>query len=273
MSLASPSQFPQSIGLAPQQAMGARFVPIALQWTLVAGNITSPVISDDLIIEGQEGMIDNIQSMYFDNSTNPSAVFLQFGNNQPMIIPARAQGYMPVLLSHSVRYTAFLFDGSVGLFTCNLLFFNTPVQPTIWYPQITEAFKARLNVVAAVNAGNIALSLSTTGAIPVVPNKLVYVHGIDIEATGATAEAMITGSIGGCLTSSITLAAQNYNFGIDVPVIGAGGVHISKRFDPPLRGATTLNASGYVAGAVVLSVPAMGAGQTGASASMFYSFE
>jgi hypothetical protein len=277
MSLAQPPQIPISIGLAPQQAMGARMSgPISLAWfgnTMQQG--LTNVISDDLIIEGEDGTISNIQSLYYDNSNCPLTVALTIGDTQQTILLApKTQGYLPIMATNSMRYSAVAYGNSnlVGntTFTTELSFMNVPVGATVW----PVAGVASMLVSSAVNAGGALLAIATNNnGVPLSGAGLVgrdtYIHGFDITGSGATAEGPITATLTNIAGLGFSAGTETVSFVVDVPVLG-GSVAFSRRFDPPLRATRLANGAPNT---VTLSAPSFGAGNTAMGVVLYYTVE
>lgn len=273
MSLQQPPQIPISIGLAPQQAQGARMVgPIQLTFVGVSNQFgLTTVVNDDLILEGEDGTINNIQSLYFDSSACPIPIELIINDTQQSIIlPAKCQGYLPVLATNSLRYTAFGYGGGAlagASYTVELSFLNVPCAAQIWSTMPSQNLVSSL-----VNAGNATLSLATNNnGVPIAGAGLgsgrdTYIYGFDVTGTGATAEAPVTATLTNIAGLGYAGATETVSFVIDVPVLGAS-VNFTRRFEPPLRATRT---AANIPNTVTLSVPAMGAGQTAAGAVLYY---
>lgn len=268
MSLQQPAQFPISIGLAPQQAQGARGIgPIVLNFNVftAASGLTN-VISDDLIIEGEDGSINNIQAVYFDSSQCPLPVSFTIGDSQQTIIfPPKSQGYIPIMATNAMRYTAVGYGGGgVALgYQVLLTFLNVPVQPQIWSVMPLTGL-----VAAGVSAGNtvMAVSANNNGGVSMPLGRDVFVDGFDISGNGATAEGPITATLTNISDSNWNGTATTLSFVIDIPALGTP-VSVSRRFDPPLR---TIRQASNVPGSPALTVPAFGAGNTAAGVLLYY---
>lgn len=273
MSLQQPPQIPISIGLAPTQTMGARMVgPVALTFTGPATVFgLTAVISDDLIIEGEDGTISNIQTIFFDTSDCPIPVaFTILNTQQTVILPPKSQGYIPVLATNSLHYSAYGFGGGAlagGSYSVELSFLNVPCTAQIWSVMPTQNLVSSLT-----NAGNAALAVATNNSGFPIPTfgpgsgRDTYIYGFDITGTGATAEAPITATLSNIAGSSFGGGTETVSFVVDVPVLGSS-VNFTRRFDPPLR-ATRLAAG--TPNTVTLTVPAMGLGQTAAGVVLYY---
>lgn len=275
MSIFQPPQVPISIGLAPTQAMGARMVgPVTLTFqALTTQQGLTSVVADDLIIEGEDGTISNIQSLYFDTSNCPLSVqFTISDTQQALVLPPKSQGYIPILATNSMRYSAVAYGG-VGAganYSIELSFLNVPTPLAIW----PTAGIASSLVASGVNAGAATLAVGTNNnGVPLLPQNTVgrdiYIHGFDITGGGATAEAVITATMTNIAGSAFAAVSETLSFLFDVPAIG-GSVNFARRFDPPLRGTRT--AAG-APNSVILSVPSFGVGNLGMGANLYYTVE
>lgn len=268
MSLANPPQLPISTGLAPQQAQGARCVgPIQVIFTTqVAGFDQFLTVSDDLVLENQDGTIDNIQSLYFDASICWSDVVLtMLDTGQTIRIPAKSCGYLPLLCSNSLRYSAAMQNGTEGQQNApfvNIWFYNTPCVPYIWNC-VTPLTQGGVNSTGIV-AGNTAIALNPLNGFTLPANRNIYFTDIAVAGSGATAE-------GNALVTLTNLAPQplgaigSMSWGIEVPVIGAGSISFKRTFNPPLRAATNppaVGKPGFTYLSPILQVTAVGAGNT-----------
>jgi hypothetical protein len=272
MSLAQPPQVPINMGLAPNFAQGARMVgPILLAFNATNNVQPTPTISDDLIIENADGSINNIQGVYFDNSQNNGSVFFTIGDTlQTLVFPPKSYGYLPILATNSLRYSAFAYGTTnIGQFNCLISFLNVPTQPIIWNC-VPASYQSRMLISSAANAGNAVLNVSL---LNLQNNKTTYIHGFDVTGTSATAEAAISvtftnlavgGGFGGIATNTWV---------VDVPAAPGPGVNFTRRFDPPARVGTNTTAGGFTFDIALLEVPAMGAGQTAAGAVIYYSID
>ena len=248
MSLYKPQQRPHFITSSPLGDMGLRTLPITLVFS--AANTT---ISDDLVLENENGVISGVQTVYIDNSANPSHFLLLFQESgQAIYAEAFSQGYYSCIVHQSCAYSAsvFITGGAVNV---GLQFLNVAVQPSVW---VTQNFIGW--VVQSTNAGNAIISLAATGQA----GKMNFITGFDITGTGVTAAqniAVTLGSLAGFTGGSLTAT-----YDVFVPLIANGNVAYSQRFSPPLR-------SPVLGGTTTLTVPAMGAGGT-ASAAVLYGY-
>lgn len=272
MSKSQPSQRPISIGLAPTQEQGARMIgPISITFTGASINTTgnTNVVTDDLAIELENGTINNIQSVFFDSSGCPIPVALTFNDTQQTIVfPPKSQGYIPVLATNSMSYSAVGYGGGAvagATYNIDVSFLNTPCEAQIW-----STLPGSMLCQTSVNAGNTALlATPNNGGVPFSnpQGRDLYIYGFDITGTGATAEGSITATLTNIATANYAGASGSLSWQFDVPVLGAGSVNFTRRFDPPLRVTRAVNGSPSTP---ALSVPAMGAGQTAAGIALYY---
>lgn len=270
MSLANPSQSPINFGLAPQQAMGARQIgPILIPFqSAVGGQFIIMTYADDLTVEGQEGMIDNIQSIFFDNMANFFDVyFTMLDTGQVLCLPAKTQGYLPILCANSIRYQAQIGYSEAQQSTpfIKVSFFNTPVQPCIWGPR--EIGQTTGYLASASNAGNAVTGTSLTNGSSIQQNKNIYVTRISYDGDCPTVGTNVTMTLTNMINGN-TGAIGNLTWQFGAPA-GPGIIHWEKTFPQPLRAATTplsgAHPPGFQSLLPVLSAPAVGAGQTWSS--------
>jgi hypothetical protein len=269
MSLFNPPQVPVNLGLPPQGIQGARMAgPILLAFQASNGVTPTPTISDDLIIEGEDGTINNIQAIYFDNSQNNGSVFFTIGDTlQTLVFPPKSWGYMPILATNSLRYSAFAFGTTnVGQFNCLISFLNIPVQPIIW-SNVPGSYQSRMLTNSNSNTTGAAVNI---GLLGLVLNKTAFIHGFDVGMSSATAESQITISLTN-LASGSEGASQSLGFLATVPV--AGGLNFTRRFDPPFRVVTAAAVGGFNSANALLEIPAAPTGVTSVSGIIYYSID
>lgn len=106
---------------------GTRSLPIVYNFASAAS------FNDDLTVEMQMGEIDFVQSVYVDNSLNNNPLLIQFlyGPQQPLRIPALAQGIFPVIAAGQVKYTISTTQANVNV---TLIFQNIPGEQMLWGP-------------------------------------------------------------------------------------------------------------------------------------------
>ena len=116
----------------------------------------SGTIEDDLLLENTNGVIQFVQSVYVDNSTNINPLTIIFKiTRQKLVIPAGAQGIWPVFSIDQTQFSiSTVVDPSA---TGALIFLNVPMPLTQWGPTTVNA-----NVTPIVKAGNL---LDWSGAI------------------------------------------------------------------------------------------------------------
>jgi hypothetical protein len=271
------SQRPVGIGLAPTAEQGARITyPLIVGPSLLTGNATlfGSTLTFDLTMEDENGTINNVQTMYVDNSLSPSAFLFTFPETgQTIWAAAKTQGYYPIAIGQQGQMQARCMTpgGSTG-YSCMVQFLNVPVQASQWSTaQEDSAFVA----FSQTTVGNTAFTVNPLNPFPgmgptnfpglygglLVGKFALKIYGFDVTGTGATASSDIQVELaspvsGFSFTSSVF-------WDVFVPVIGTGNVNFSKKFDPPLypAGGTTQ---------MLLSVPAFGAGNTFASASLYF---
>lgn len=114
---------------------------------------------------------------------------------------------------------------------------------------ISAAFAAQ--PVTTKSSGNVA-NATATATIAAAPNNINYLTNIEIAFGGSTAgscvNATITGLLGGTATYAVCAPAGAL----------VSGLPITAEFVPPLNGAA-------INTAIVLTLPALGAGNTNAS--------
>lgn len=268
MSLANAPQLPINVGLAPQQAQGARCIgPIPLIFTTqVAGFNQFLTVSDDLVMEGEDGTINTVQSMFFDASNCWSdVVFTIVDTGQTLRLPAKSLGYLPILCSNSFRFSATMQTGTEGQQDApfiNVTFYNTPCQPFIW-DCITNMTQGSVNSTGVV-AGNTLINMTALAGFSVPPNKNLYVTDIGVSGSGATAEGNGTINLTNIVPAPLG-AIGTMSWGFEVPLLGAGSINFKRNFNPPLRAATSppaVGKPGFTSLVPVVNVPAVGAGNT-----------
>jgi hypothetical protein len=268
MAILQATQSPHSIGLPPNQSQGVRALgPYTIPFqTQVAGQYIVVSFSDDLIVENEDGSINNIQSLYFDNMANFFDVaFTMQDTGQTLYFPAKTCGYLPVMTSNTPRYYARIYGYSEAQQSTPFVvvtFFNTPVQPCVYSPVSTGAPFA-YNA-AASNAGNAALSVNLLNGSNLQNNLNLYVTGFGIVGSGATAESQGSATLTG-MAILPNGSVGNMVWYFDIPATGQS-VNFVRTFNPPLRAYTTpLSGShppGFETSQPVLTVAAFGAGNT-----------
>jgi hypothetical protein len=268
MAILQATQSPHSIGLPPNQPQGVRALgPYTIPFqTQVTGQNVVVSFSDDLIVENEDGSINNIQSLYFDNMANFFDVaFTMQDTGQTLYFPAKTCGYLPVMTSNTPRYYARIYGLSEAQQSTPFVvvtFFNTPVQPCVYSSVSTGAPYAFS--VAASNTGNAALGLNILNGGVLQTNLNMYITGIGIVGSGATVEGQGSATLTG-MAISANGSVGNMLFYFDVPAIGQS-VNFVRTFDPPLRAYTGplsgAHPPGFVTTQPVLTVAAFGSGNT-----------
>jgi hypothetical protein len=127
MSIFSPRQLPINNGLAPTVEQGPRVAKVVLHFTS-----TILTFTDDFAIEGQEGLINNIQGVYIDNSLSDATFSLTISDTGHNITVVKAtQGYFPIFCAEQVRYVA-IASGGTNYGNVNLFFYNIPLDACSW---------------------------------------------------------------------------------------------------------------------------------------------
>lgn len=267
MSKGQLNQFPHSIGLAPEQAQGVRALgPLLLSFPGIAGAGTQ-TYADDFNMEEIDGTINTIQSLWFDSSDMVfSAVLSIRETGQNVILPPNYQGYVPIFANAQMTYTVTTAGASASTYQqLSMTFFNTPCSPGIWKAP-SQSFS---NVVAASNAGNAAISLQANGGVAIRPGSQIYVDGFNITGTGATAGGAVTALLSG-IFGEVAGIIGNQPFLVPVPTL-PNNLNFERVFNPPLLcGLITKSGLGIAGGAPILTVPAMGVGQTAVGAELYY---
>lgn len=116
-------------------------VPVGVGCTDPKGPISLPLIFNvtsgqtylvDLSLFIQQGRISEIQSVFVDNSGNDAALTLTFsGSNQPLIIPAGSQAYLPILAPKLPQINVFSTGSTEGT-NVRVVFLNCPVPASVW---------------------------------------------------------------------------------------------------------------------------------------------
>lgn len=102
---------------------GPRAIPLQFDFTVQASYAV------DLQIQQASQKFSFIQTVFVDNSNNTSALSLQFDIlNQTINVPARMQGYFPVLVVNPPRMVA----TSAGGTKATVFLLNFPVAPAMW---------------------------------------------------------------------------------------------------------------------------------------------
>lgn len=244
MSNYNPQQVPIFLGLSPTVDMSSRAIRIPLTFS---NSILS--ITDDLVYENEQGVIGNVGCVYVDNSSNPCPLILNFLEvPQTIAIPAYEQGYYPIAVHQTVRYTASLIGTPNGTVTVPIIFLNVPGPMLNW---LTANYVAQSW--SATNAGAASLSVVSASG----PGLTAFATGFDVTGSGATGASNIQVTLASVIGTPSTLTWNVY-----VPALASGDVNFSIRFPSPVQCAT-------LGAALTLSVPSMGAGNTAASAILY----
>ena len=87
-------------------------------------------ILDDLFPEMSGSQIETIQSVYIDNSQNPSTLTFQFNQGQTLVAQPYTQGIYPVIAAGNLRYTATTTPG----LKIPIIFSNVAKPYQVWGP-------------------------------------------------------------------------------------------------------------------------------------------
>lgn len=241
MSKQQPPQFPHSIGLAPTGVQGVRVIPVTVSFPGAVNTIQ--VYNDDFFIEEQDGTINGIQSVYFDNSRNFAPMYLVINETQQALtLPAQMQGYLPVFALNGMSYTVSFMGseaGEQGNAVLKLMFYNTPCQPFMWNAYANEPSYVQY----AANVSGAALTATTNGASQVYPNRRIFVDGVDASVTGTISSTGMGLALSNILFTSQGQGGQN---GWTMPLSANGGFW-RQSFSPPLMAAfgTAIPGGGY----------------------------
>lgn len=266
MSKAALTQFPHSIGLAPQQSQGVRALgPLTIVFPGVASGLLQSY-TDDFNIEEIDGSINSIQSVWIDStlmSLNSILTIQETG--QSISIPPNSQGFVPVFAAGSMTYNITTVGATANMVQIlKLTFFNSPCSPGLWK---VDAGAPQF-VATALNAGNAVLSVQPNGGFAIPVGNQVYVDGFLITGTGAT----LGGAVTAVLANIYQLpngASGNLSFAVPVPNLPEN-LFFQVTFPKPLVCEVTKSGNTITSGGASLVVPAMGAGQLAASAFLFY---
>lgn len=126
MSNFSPRQLPCNCGLLPIASQGPRFVQVTIPFA-AAGSV-----SDDLVLENENGLIEGVQGIYLDTSATDATVTVQFlESGQKITVPKNTQAYLAALCGAQVPYKVTSASGTTyGPVT--IYFLNFPVANVLW---------------------------------------------------------------------------------------------------------------------------------------------
>lgn len=231
MSRQQPIQLPHSIGLAPTGVQGARVVPVIISFPGAVNLIQ--VYTDDFFLEEQDGTINGIQSVYFDNSRNFLPMFLVVNETQQALtLPAQSQGYLPLFALNGMSYTVSFMgteSGQQGNAVLKLMFYNTPTQPFIW-----NAYANPVGIVTEGSNTGAALTVTVNSSASVFPNRRIYIDGVDYSVSASAFTTVSTG----LNINNILLSSGGGGGAIDYQIpIPSGGTFWSTHFSPPLMSA------------------------------------
>lgn len=90
-------------------------------------------VNIDLSSLTEQGNIEFIASVFIDNADNtaPFTLTVDGGSNQRLIMPARGQGYLPIIVNNPPKFIA---STTVALIV-PMYFMNAPMQPIVWLTQ------------------------------------------------------------------------------------------------------------------------------------------
>jgi hypothetical protein len=102
---------------------GPKVIPLRIDFS----GVTEWQVDGSQVVE--RGKIEYIQALWVDNYSNTNPLIIEMNlTNQRIVIPARSQGYVPVLSPNPPK---FIFSTQAGPMVY-LQFLNVPVQPMIW---------------------------------------------------------------------------------------------------------------------------------------------
>jgi len=164
--MATRQAFGVSNGYAPAQ--GPKALPIEVDFTGSASQ------TFNLLQEETQGQIQNIQSVFVDNSDNANPLTILFAiTQQRIVVPAGAQGIWPVICAEQVQFTVSTNAGD-GL-QVMLILLNVPMPLTQWGP-----ISATVNVTTASGnftnrSGNIAVGGTAQDAMAANPVRKRFI--------------------------------------------------------------------------------------------------
>jgi hypothetical protein len=244
---------------------GARTIgPIPLAVTAGANFAgVSNFMSGELTLETDQGMLNDVQTLYFDMSACPIPVTITFvETGQTLTLPPKSQGYLPIMVASNVVWNAIAWGAPLaGTYSVNLWFLNRQVDSCVWstieQPQRVLAQPGS----AAVNTG---FTITANSNIALPSGKQLFVYGFDVSGGAVTTQGAIQVSL------SNIAATENGNgtlvWDVAVPALTAQDgiiVYFEKMCPTPLRSA---NGTALP----TLTIPAMGAGQVLAPAANLY---
>lgn len=169
--------FPIYNGYAP--AEGAKGLPVDLNFTVNA------TLDFDLMLENAQGVIQYVQSMWVDNSTNPNALTFNFGTtSQRVTIPAFASGVWPVITSDQLRVRISSTVGATSL--AQVIFLNVPMPLTQSGPINVTAGPVPASVVVA----NISGTITTGGVSQLLHAASPLIRNFVLQAPSTNTESL-----------------------------------------------------------------------------------
>lgn len=119
-------------------------------------------MSDDLLLENTNGVIQFVQTVYVDNSLNPNDLTIYFPiTRQKLVIPATAQGNWPVFSPDQTQFTVSTTptENAKG----SLIFLNVPMPLTTWGPQTINANITASTIEPVISAADHSGTVTTGG--------------------------------------------------------------------------------------------------------------
>lgn len=215
---------PVNNGLAPTQPQGARATkPVTFNCPFQANNQPMSGFQNvDMIMEDSEGVIDNVQTIFFDTAQCNSNVYLVFQNSgQRLVLPAKSQGYLPVACGNEVRFQYGCYEPGGSGYAFTLQFFNVPMEAVVWdVLEKLRMFPRTQALTAAGGTGNFASGVNLTGLIN--PGQDFSTQGTQVSSLGQAQSASINSQAFGVQT-----------LGIDILISGSASVSTQLIFTWP----------------------------------------
>lgn len=179
---------------ASYPSQGNREIPITLDFTATG------TLSDDLTPEMHQSEIETIQTVYIDNSLNPSPLTITPLDTQATITAqAFSQGIYPIISRGQFRYKATTAQG----IKVQVVFSNTQKSFATWL--VGAAIVSLANNVIALGVGNTTL-------VPAVAGQSVKLYRGMFEVDGAAILKFTDGAGGAVLYTANLQAFGSLNF-------------------------------------------------------------
>lgn len=124
---------------------------------------TVGTLTDDLLLENTNGVIQFVQTAYVDNSTNPNPLTIYFPiTRQKLVVPATAQGNWPVFSPDQTQFTVSTTPdpGAIG----TIIFLNVPMPLTTWGPQTINANITAETITPVIAATDLSDAITAGGS-------------------------------------------------------------------------------------------------------------